>query len=94
MLMAVLFPFFILVQGAQSFRREPRIPSSRQKNRSLGRASPALPQGGGVACRPVIGQWRGRFRRADRPSLYNWHANAVALKKPFRINRKILIAGF
>jgi hypothetical protein len=91
LLMAVLFPFF----ASSPFRHARRVSHLiRQKSRSLRHALGAFPQSGGVACRPVIGPAARRFGRTDRPSLYKWHANSVASKKPFGINRKILIAGF
>jgi hypothetical protein len=55
--------------------------------------SGALPQSGGVACRPVIGPAAPSRAGADRPSHYKWHANSVARKKLFGINRKNFIAG-
>jgi len=52
--------------------------------RFLGAA--ALPIG------PSLDQRRGLAGRADRPFLYKWHANRLAQKKRFRINRENLIA--
>ena len=80
------------VRFAGPARRVSRL--SQQKSRSPRRALCALPQSGGVACRPVIGPAAPPCAAPIGPSHYKWRAKSVARKKRCGINAKKLIAEF